>query len=66
MPQIERKALERPLTLPEAQAIVESFCTDRATYPHGDVHSRKRICKTLIEEFCPLVRLAEEFQYIAY
>ncbi|RLB59247.1 MAG: hypothetical protein DRI90_15665 [Deltaproteobacteria bacterium] len=56
--------LEEPLTLHRAQAIVESFSTDRVTYPHRDVHSRKGVCKILIEEFCPLVRLAEEFQHV--
>jgi hypothetical protein len=61
MPKIERKALEKAVSLREAKGLVDSFCNDRITYPDGDVHSKRGVCKILAEEYCPLVRLAQEY-----
>ena len=52
--------LEQALSLRNAKAVLASFCNDRKTYPDSDVHLRKGIYKALIEEYCPLVRLAKE------
>ncbi|MGM0655551.1 MAG: hypothetical protein ACQETR_09575 [Thermodesulfobacteriota bacterium] len=60
MPQIKRNMLEQFHSLRNAKAFLTSFCNDRETYPDSDVHLRKGICKILIEEYGPLVRLAKE------
>lgn len=60
MHQLERKALENPISLHQANEVVESFCNDRAAYPDADVHLKRGVSKILAEEYCPLVRLAQE------
>jgi len=60
MAHIERQALERASSLQAARAIVDSFCYDRTIYTDEDVHLKRGICKSLAEEYCPLVRLAQE------
>lgn len=44
--------------------MVTSFYDDRLAYPDEDVQLRKGICKTLAEEYSPLVRLAQEYCFI--
>jgi hypothetical protein len=60
MPQIKRNMLEQQLSLRNAKTVLTSFCNDREAYPDSNVHLRKGICKILIEEYGPLVRLAKE------
>jgi len=61
MPQIERKTLERAISLRKARAIVDCFYNDRMTYPDENVHWKRGVCKILAEEYSPLVRLAHEY-----
>ena len=60
MAYIERQTLERASSLRKAKAIADSFCHDRTTYTDEDVHLKRGICKTLAEEYCPLVLLAQK------
>ncbi|MEW6352388.1 MAG: hypothetical protein AB1646_25325 [Thermodesulfobacteriota bacterium] len=64
MPQIERMTLEKALSLRHAKAVVDSFCSDRSTYSDEDVYLKRGVCKVLAEEYCPLVRLAEEYSCV--
>jgi len=59
MSQISREALEKSVSLDEAGDVVNSFCGDRVTYSSKDVHLKKGVCKVLLEEYFPLLRLAE-------
>jgi hypothetical protein len=64
MPQIDRKALEKPASLRRASSIVESFCNDQVRHPGEDVYKKSGICKVLAEEYCPLVALAQERRHV--
>ena len=59
MPQVERDILEKPTQLHQAELILNEFLTDYNTYPLDDFLLRRGICKSLEEEYHPLVRLAQ-------
>ena len=58
MAQIKRSDLEKAVSLQQANCILNTFYNDRTIYPYDDIHLKKGICKILIEEYCPLVNLA--------
>jgi hypothetical protein len=64
MHQLERNALEKPISLRKAKGVVEFFCNDRATYPDPDIHAKKGVSKVFAEEYCPLVRLSQEHWFV--
>jgi hypothetical protein len=57
---ITRNLLEGKIPKIKARQLVDQFFSDRATYPDYDFYSHKRgINKDIIEEFYPLLLLAE-------
>ena len=61
MPKIQRSDLEKAISLRKAKAIVEKFRNDRKTYSDKEVLRKEVINKVLLEEYVPLVSLAEKF-----
>ena len=58
MTQIKRSDLEKAVSLHQANCILNTFYNDRTIYSYDDINLKKGICKILIEEYCPLVNLA--------
>ena len=54
---IKRSDLETPRTVDEMQELIRSFSKDR-TYSNEDIHRRRGIIKTLLEEYQPLSALS--------
>ena len=54
-----RSELEQPRTLAEMQAIIDTFANDLAEYPSTKVRRRTGVAKIVIEEYYPLLLLAQ-------
>ncbi len=64
MPQVSANEPRHRLPLRKAIQITDEFRADFTAYPHEDVRMRRGICKVLLEEYCPLVNLAQQIRCV--
>ncbi len=61
MPQATRYTLEQAMRMRQAEYLLDEFFHNHDLYPDDEFYLRKGICRTLADEFHPLVRLAQYF-----
>ena len=58
MPHIQRAKLELLRSPKSMRRLIRDFANDRQTYPDADVHMRRSVAKTILEEYSPPAALA--------
>jgi len=64
MPHIQRADLELLRSPKSMRRLILDFANDRQTYSDSDVHMRRGIAKTILEEYRPLAALVAELPFV--